>query len=94
MVVVRRGLAASLVSEVGVEIMVDTTRSPVGWRVSPFTVSMPTSVSPSVKKVDVTLPHNSVRFLYVFHSFHKIQTQHDKLLMYCNNSNNIYPLLC
>ena len=52
-VVVSRGLAASLVSEVGVEIMVDTTKSPAGWRVSPFTVSMPTSVSPSTKKMDM-----------------------------------------
>lgn len=46
-VVLRRGFATSLVSEVGVESMVDTERSPPGWRASPFTVSIPTSVSPS-----------------------------------------------
>lgn len=50
-VVLSRGLAASLVSEVGVEIMVDTTSSPPGCKASPLTVStMPTSVSPSVSE--------------------------------------------
>ena len=69
--VVSRGLAASLVSEVGVEIMVDTTLSPAGWRVSPFTVSMPTSVSPSAKKVDIRLLLKKLSDSYMLQEYYR-----------------------